>query len=690
MVSIISGDLTLDEAAGVHATDNDIDYATWAAAHSTLVTHLNTLQHPAVTSFPQVAERDDMINVTGLSGLALKVNGTEPLSTGFTDEAGNLISLATDPSNANIILGKTSNGDVSFAVILDATDTGPSVTDAKVYMVLYEPLKHTGTDLIDDADQLDLTGKINLQETTTTTTTDFLPLDFSKIPSGSPVETLTVPTTSTTDNHNILFDGLIFPTGAVANPTSVPTNPGTDDDLNPDSVGFGVKGGQASQMNQNEGFVARDAAWVPADAATNNNEIAGLRFDIQGIGNLAAVNIEWWSVDNGVVIDHVNDTVTLPKGNSVFENYTMDASQGVDGIYVRFTYAGGDTNAGVRLENFETRLESTSTSENTVSEDLGAHLKFEDDGPTIGSQATGTKVDFSAGSDTGDVALTNLSMGVDKPGEVYFTSLPSGWTADDTADTTPNAATDSTGTFHIVIDNDSYKFSVLKDPVLSFQSLNFAAVPSGSPQETLSVPTTSTTDNHSVLFNGLIFPTGIVTDPTTVPKDSGTNDDLNPDSVGFGVKGGQASQMNPNEGFFAQDAAWNAAHPDDNEIFGLRFDIQGIGNQPSVTIEWWTVDNGVVIDHETDTIQLPKGNAVFENFEVSSNTSFDQVYYRFTFPDGGANDGVRLENFDIKTPNPVPDQTFTFGINAVDQDGDHAVATTFSVGVDGNHDGLIS
>jgi hypothetical protein len=148
--------------------------------------------------------------------------------------------------------------------------------------------------------------------------------------------------------------------------------------------------------------------------------------------------------------------------------------------------------------------------------------------------------------------------------------------------------------------------------------------------------------------------------------------------------------MNPNEGFFAQDAAWTAAHPDDNEIFGLRFDVQGIGNQPSVTIEWWTVDNGVVVDHDTDTIQLPKGNAVFENFEVSSNTSFDQVYYRFTFPDGGANDGVRLENFDIKTPNPVPDQTFTFGINAVDQDGDHAVATTFSVGVDGNHDGLIS
>ena len=48
--------------------------------------------------------------------------------------------------------------------------------------------------------------------------------------------------------------------------------------------------------------------------------------------------------------------------------------------------------------------------------------------------------------------------------------------------------------------------------MLEFQPLNFAAIASGGPQETLEVPTTSTTDNTVIRFDGLLFTN--LNDPT--------------------------------------------------------------------------------------------------------------------------------------------------------------------------------
>jgi hypothetical protein len=153
------------------------------------------------------------------------------------------------------------------------------------------------------------------------------------------------------------------------------------------------------------------------------------------------------------------------------------------------------------------------------------------------------------------------------------------------------------------------------------------------------------------------------------------------------VKGGQASQMNQNEGFFAQDAAWSTSN--DAEIYGLRFDIQGVGGTKSVNIESWLVDDGAVVAHNMQKINLPSGNNVYDNFTISSATSFDQVYVRFTYDTKPDTSGVRVENFATEFPNPVPDQQFTIGIKAVDQDLDPSQQATFTVGVDGNHDGSI-
>jgi hypothetical protein len=111
---------------------------------------------------------------------------------------------------------------------------------------------------------------------------------------------------------------------------------------------------------------------------------------------------------------------------------------------------------------------------------------------------------------------------------------------------------------------------------------------------------------------------------------------------------------------------------DNHEIFGLRFDIQGIGGVKAVNVEWWTVDDGNVVNHDSGPVQLPTGNVAYDNFDITSATSFDQVYVRFTYETKADTSGVRLENFETQVPNPVPDQEFTFGINAVDQDHDPA------------------
>jgi hypothetical protein len=154
--------------------------------------------------------------------------------------------------------------------------------------------------------------------------------------------------------------------------------------------------------------------------------------------------------------------------------------------------------------------------------------------------------------------------------------------------------------------------------------------------------------------------------------------------VGFGVKKGQASQINNNEGFVAQNAAFTSG--DANEINGLKFDISGIGNIKSVNVEYWLVDDGVVVEsHTVEDFALPSGNKSATFTAIHSATSFDQVYVRFFFDGSPTNEGVRLLNFAIETPKPVPDQTFDFGLKITDKDGDSAPApTNFLIGVDGS------
>jgi Pectate lyase superfamily protein len=219
--------------------------------------------------------------------------------------------------------------------------------------------------------------------------------------------------------------------------------------------------------------------------------------------------------------------------------------------------------------------------------------------------------------------------------------------------------------------------------------LNFQAISSGGPTETLAVPVGNTGVN--IVFDGLIFANGTPDfgGPTTDSEGelspfnlgtSSTDDDLNPDNLGFRVRN--------NEGWFA--VAQNASGR--VHLFGLEFDIQAIGNVKSVDVNYITFDrNGAtstVDSFAKQTVSLPSGSNG-THFAINDADGFDAAYLRFTFPGQGTNVGVRLLDFSTTVAGTFFDQNLQFGVKVADGDQDTAT-DTFTVGLDGNHDGRIT
>jgi hypothetical protein len=312
---------------------------------------------------------------------------------------------------------------------------------------------------------------------------------------------------------------------------------------------------------------------------------------------------------------------------------------------------------------------------------IGDAISFQDDGNSL-TIADGF-VDFSSGSsDTETLGEVNGQDGFGNHKITDFTDHP------DLTETLSNNDTvltysDTLGdVFKLTLNNNgTYTFDVLADAPVVEVPLNFAAVSSGGPRETLSVPAGDTGVN--IVFDGVLF-TGAY--PNFTDLNATDPDDLNPDDQGFGVKQGQASQINNNEGFFAiaRDAS-NA----EVEMFGLEFDIEGIGSTSSVNVSYTLLNNGSVIGGATTSVSLPSGNNAVHFDDIDSTTAFDSVFVRFFFDGNVTNKGVRLENFSTIIPGEFPDQTLSFEVTSTDGDGDTAV-DTFDVDIDGNHDGMVA
>lgn len=419
-------------------------------------------------------------------------------------------------------------------------------------------------------------------------------------------------------------------------------------------------------------------------------------------------------------------TVTLTQLRAVMH---ASADTPADSNEMAGLVGGGLVNLTASIKDGDTDLAKTATA------DLTGAIAFLDDGPTIGpvtpTDNNGTfNVSFKAGADNygtiggvdgADGAVTTL-IGVTDVSNATVKDMFDIMQTGNHVDFVRKGTSDTWFSFDLT-DNpsnpDGYVFNVLKDGMTMNETLNFK-VKAGPPVETLKID--SVFNHASIVFDGLIFgkvtdvkPT--IADPTLAKYNLGTAgsnsvasaDDINPDNLGFGIKGtvaSQASQINNNEGFFAY-----LGEGTDN----LKFGIQGIGNNAKgVQVEYWLYDDpdnnpnnngisgnlGAALVHKTVSVSnLDSGNHL-EYVTIDDKVTFDTVYVRFYYDSTKgdlanstnnilSNAGVRVQDFSVKNHVTIPEFDFQFDIARTDRDeapigtatGD-AVTTSFTIHVD--------
>ena len=386
--------------------------------------------------------------------------------------------------------------------------------------------------------------------------------------------------------------------------------------------------------------------------------------------------------------------------------------------------------------------------EDTDSFGIGDKLIFEDDGPTLsgvddsfnslefavgimGSDA----YDFNTGADDEGAPGVQLIDFIDPDDPADAAAFASSGLAaleaiigDIDAVQVGNTVTYSTAEgdlFELTVDDSGWSFTILQEAPLIFNAIDFSEFTAGGPVETISALSDSGT---TALFDGWLFGGDdgrFITDPQN-PGAGSTADDLNPDNLGFGVRGGQASNINNNEGFGITFSDGGGA----KVVQGLQFSMDQQGNTDDVAVAFEltnsisginptfsSFDNGtsqtVDIQQVGDPLDgkfylyttLPSGNndIVFTilpsslegTYVPQSNEivlfidgEFDDSLFKMTYPrdldpiDFAApfeNDSVRVKDVSLIEVSDVPDVTLAFDVQGYDGDGDATQVESFDV-----------
>ncbi|MGE5502470.1 MAG: DUF5801 repeats-in-toxin domain-containing protein, partial [Ignavibacteriales bacterium] len=359
-------------------------------------------------------------------------------------------------------------------------------------------------------------------------------------------------------------------------------------------------------------------------------------------------------------------------------NVTLSQSRAIEHIVSGVPTDSALTLASANLITLTATAEDgdKDTASNVVN--IGTSFHFADAQPEFTDAADDMTLLFAAGStqtetyavdyhnDTpGSVAITADSLVYDGP----FTPVVNG--------NTISFYEGATLIYHLNVTDTGYTVTVDHDPAPTFTDLNFGAVKSGGPQETLSVPLSDNSD--TIVFDGLI---------DGAEWTSSDRDYLNPDSLGFGVKGGQASQINPHEGFLFYNTSSDA-------IDTMRFGIQGIGNLNTVTVHYqlYNDPNNTPTNHADDVAisggsgdivvsGLAGGNIVKFVDIGQTGVSYDEAVVTFIFPGTNDNQGVRVLDFSTQIENAHISDSFSFDVTATDCDLDTVSSGQINVTLD--------
>lgn len=401
--------------------------------------------------------------------------------------------------------------------------------------------------------------------------------------------------------------------------------------------------------------------------------------------------------------------VTLSGVQTTVFTVAVDSSGGVSLALSRAIQHPTSTDPVTLASNNLITLTATVTDKDLdtahTSVDIGTHLKFYDATPVItltdpdgsGGPLTTTTVDMTAATTTLTRNFT-YSFNNDTPGSIAITDLTH--TNNPYYSVQANAGevdfySDSAHT-HLVYKltatytggAGSYTITVVNPPQPTPIPLDFGAVSAGGPKDILYVPIGTSTD--VMAFDGKINHNGVWAD--NYP--SSDADDINPDNIGFGVKSGQASQINPGEAFvFGRFASNLSTH---EPIDRLDFSVAGIGNLNTITANFILYDSsGAEVGHghvDLTGIKTTNGTVRIDDTylqpssgpHTGANEAFDHALVWFTgWPQkqgvDDASAGIRLSNFNVFDIQPVPQDTFSFDLTATDGDNDVFTTSTITV-----------
>ncbi|ABB74580.1 hypothetical protein SAMN05216403_11733 [Nitrosospira multiformis ATCC 25196] len=389
----------------------------------------------------------NVISVTGSTGATITdlgfVGSTgNPLSgvdSGLDTVNGTSILLYTDTANNNIVLGRAgaADGQIVFALYLE--ETGSPVSGAKIWSVQYAPLRNPNAanpdDAVDLANQVFVAASQNLE------------FSLAGAPSGQNLFlmfTVANPTTQDVGGVTRITDPAIIATGKDPANQSTGVNITTGDTINTSQAGGPTTFGTNSQMiTEQEGirfsFVtgARQNVTIPnldqneADVESNIDftgvfNARSATFDVVQLqsGKSAVVQVSAFSTaaepganfidgytgDTPVGINHIKvsqgttvliDTSTGGTANGVtvaFNGGVATISGVKAGYNIEYTTVGdhnrvlvengaalnasGNTHADFDIGGFRLLQVSTATTE------VGTHVRFEDDGPSISTTGT--------------------------------------------------------------------------------------------------------------------------------------------------------------------------------------------------------------------------------------------------------------------------------------------------------------
>ena len=327
-----------------------------------------------------------------------------------------------------------------------------------------------------------------------------------------------------------------------------------------------------------------------------------------------------------------------------------------------------------------------------VSIDLsGSIFKFQDAAPTTGLAVANCTTTWS--SSTAVNYSSPIVPGADGVGGFYASKVPAAFTLIDgrtvTSSVLSNTSTqmviqgkDNFGNtvYNLTLGLTGYSFQVVQDLPYKRELLDFSAVSAGGPKETYTL--------KNVTFDGISYAGTTINDTTTkavgfnaktsfdpILLNPGSSDDINPNSIGFGVGNGN---MDIGEAvkLFSTD-----------KITGYGLSVNGNGGGiGAVTYHWQAFSGTTKVGEGSQAVDFRKTPTANVDLLVTGGKSFDSLYLWAEGLD--SNDTYRINSISSFRTADNPDYQLGFGVGFLDGDKDKSPLSTITATIENGITGI--